>query len=143
MCIKLNMWTYLLSYIIKYRKFQEKLIIEMLLRSRHILLCPVSYHLSLSLTIIPFALKAICLMWDHIVQDMLVLSQTIVKYLYTVYVYCGNKCYKKTYKIQCLHSGSLRCNFLQVLAIDEDISDIRHSFCQAFIGYVFQIKSIV
>ena len=23
---------------------------------------------------------------------MLVLSQTIVKYLYTVYVYCGNKC---------------------------------------------------
>ena len=25
---------------------------------------------------------------------MLVLSQTIVKYLYTVYVYCGNKCFE-------------------------------------------------
>ena len=25
---------------------------------------------------------------------MLVLSETIVKYLYTVYVYCGNKCFK-------------------------------------------------
>ena len=25
---------------------------------------------------------------------MLVLSQTIVKYLYTLYVYCGNRCFK-------------------------------------------------
>ena len=34
-------------------------------------------------------------------------------------------------------------NSLQVLAIDEDIYDIRHSFCQELIGYVFQINRIV
>ena len=28
-------------------------------------------------------------------MHMLVLSQTIVKYLYTAYVYCGNICFKK------------------------------------------------
>ena len=30
----------------------------------------------------------------HVPFYILVLSQTFVKYLYTVYVYCGNKCFR-------------------------------------------------
>ena len=38
------------------------------------------------------SVEAICLMWDHMIY-ILVLSQTILKCLYTVYVYCRNKCF--------------------------------------------------
>ena len=39
-----------------------------------------------------FFLYTVYVYWITLYMYMLVFSQTIIKYLYTVYVYCGNKC---------------------------------------------------